>query len=70
MNDIKIDCPDCGEQVGLQSPYCQSCGRDMGMSASGKPNILKIDTGPNSFQSCMGCAGGVLVALIILVILI
>jgi RNA polymerase subunit RPABC4/transcription elongation factor Spt4 len=57
-------CPQCAETVKREAKICRFCGWSFVRSRSPKPPASK-----NSFESCMGCLGAIILGFLLLVMI-
>jgi len=74
--DETKECPSCAESIRAKAVRCRFCGfdyetmvrEDRALSGPSTPRErpIIVRTGPNSFQSCLGCLGTIVLGVIIL----
>ncbi len=74
-------CWKCAEEIQDEAVACRFCHANQtsldrynyltSANATGSERPIIVQAGPkqNSFQSCMGCVGGVVIALLILIVI-
>ncbi len=61
MNSDEMPCPICAETIKRNATVCRFCS-----AKSVFGTWLRAQQRPNSFQSCMGCVGFVIVAMFLI----